>query len=158
MTSKSERLRKLEVELEDLQRWLKLGLVPRKDIERHEEEIAHLRARIDEERSRLQHLRDSGQSEEYVTPKRQNQRSPYSDTPTMPDIDMMDEGGEMSETGFESTTETTDLDTSYTHDDRDMETDRTDFEDARNSRDDIDPERERNRWKRGFRDPDDDEW
>ena len=35
MNIKSERLKKLEVELEDLEQWLKLGLVPKKDIEKH---------------------------------------------------------------------------------------------------------------------------
>ncbi len=158
MTNKSERLRKLEAELEDLQRWLKLGLVPRKDMARHEEEIAHLQAKIDEERERLRSLRESGQQEEYVTPKRQAQRSPYSDTPTMPDINMMDEGGEMSDTSFDSTTETSDLETSYATDERDAEGDRTELDESNSSSDDIDPERERNRWKRGFRDPDDDDW
>lgn len=158
MTSKSERLRKLEVELEDLKRWLKLGLVPRKDMSRHEEEISLLQAKIDEERDRLQTLRETGQLEEYVTPKRQAQRSPYSDTPTMPDIDVMEEGGEMSDTSFESTTETSDLETSYATDERDLEGDRTLHEEPDVGGDDVDPERDRNRWKRGFRDPDDDEW
>ena len=36
---KSERLKKLESELNDLEQWLKLGLVPKKDIEKHKEEI-----------------------------------------------------------------------------------------------------------------------
>ena len=39
MNLKSERLKKLETELEDLQKWLNLGLVPKKDTEKHKEEI-----------------------------------------------------------------------------------------------------------------------
>ena len=35
---KSERLKKLEVELTDLEQWLKLGLVPKKDVEKHKQE------------------------------------------------------------------------------------------------------------------------
>ena len=35
MNLKSERLRKLEKELEDLKQWLRLGLVPKKDIDKH---------------------------------------------------------------------------------------------------------------------------
>ena len=35
MNVKSERLKKLENELQDLQQWLKLGLVPKKDLEKH---------------------------------------------------------------------------------------------------------------------------
>ena len=36
---KSERLRKLETELHDLQEWLRLGLVPKKDLEKHKDDI-----------------------------------------------------------------------------------------------------------------------
>ena len=47
---KSERLKKLEIELQDLQQWLKLGLVPKKDLEKHirdlEAEIAALSLRV----------------------------------------------------------------------------------------------------------------
>ena len=39
MNIKSERLKKFETELTDLEQWLKLGLVPKKDIEKHKEEI-----------------------------------------------------------------------------------------------------------------------
>ena len=35
MNMKSERLKKLETELEDLEQWMNLGLVPKKDIEKH---------------------------------------------------------------------------------------------------------------------------
>ena len=39
MNNKSERLKKLETELEDLEQWMRLSLVPKKDIEKHKEEI-----------------------------------------------------------------------------------------------------------------------
>ena len=42
MNMKSERLKKFETELNDLEQWLKLGLVPKKDIEKHREEIKTL--------------------------------------------------------------------------------------------------------------------
>lgn len=39
---KSERLKKLESELQDLEQWLKLGLVPKKDVTKHKEEIEQI--------------------------------------------------------------------------------------------------------------------
>src|SRR5215470_3897682 len=53
---KSERLKKLETELQDLEQWLKLGLVPKKDIEKHKEEIKAVQTKIEEEKERLQFL------------------------------------------------------------------------------------------------------
>ena len=38
MNIKSERLKKLETELEDLEQWMQLGLVPKKDLDKHKEE------------------------------------------------------------------------------------------------------------------------
>ena len=61
---KSERLKKLETELTDLEQWLKLGLVPKKDIDKHREEIVGVRNKIEEEKERLQFLKESGEAEE----------------------------------------------------------------------------------------------
>ena len=36
---KSERLKKFENELNDLEQWLNLGLVPKKDLDKHKTEI-----------------------------------------------------------------------------------------------------------------------
>ena len=47
---KSERLKKLETELHDLEQWLKLGLVPKKDIEKHKGEIGVIQSKIEEEK------------------------------------------------------------------------------------------------------------
>ena len=70
MNIKSERLKKLETELEDLEQWMSLGLVPKKDIEKHKEEIRSLKQKIDEEKERLRFMKENGELEEYVTPKR----------------------------------------------------------------------------------------
>jgi hypothetical protein len=85
---KSELLKKLEVELNDLEQWLKLGLVPKKDVEKHKLEIEGVQAKIEEEKERLQFLKESGDVEEYVTPKRIPQRAGYTEMPTIPDIDI----------------------------------------------------------------------
>src|SRR5277367_1377376 len=95
---KSERLKKLEVELNDLQQWLKLGLVPKKDIEKHKLEIEAVQGKIEEEKERLQFLKESGEAEEYVTPKRMPARAGYTEMPTIPDIDIGETGG-LSDTG-----------------------------------------------------------
>ena len=58
---KSERLKKFESELTDLEQWLKLGLVPKKDIEKHKEEINSIKAKIEEEKERLQFLKENGE-------------------------------------------------------------------------------------------------
>jgi hypothetical protein len=154
---KSERLKKLESELIDLEQWLKLGLVPKKDAEKHKEEILAVKAKIEEEKERLQFLKESGEVEEYVTPKRPTTRAGYTEMPTIPDIDMTETAGGVSETSFEMESSAMDTD-SATGDDRD------DTED--NSTDDSEEEDEdesyfsdRNRWKRGgIVDPDADDW
>lgn len=46
---KSEWLKKLEHELKDLEKWLQLSLVPKKDLEKHKLEIAAIKAKIEEE-------------------------------------------------------------------------------------------------------------
>lgn len=92
---KSERLKKLENELQDLEQWMKLGLVPKKDMVKHQEEIDHVREKIDEERERLRYLKETGDAEEYTAPKRAaGGRSGYqTEMPTIPDIDFGDGGG-----------------------------------------------------------------
>lgn len=153
---KSERLKKLESELIDLEQWLKLGLVPKKDAEKHKEEILAVKAKIEEEKERLQFLKESGEVEEYVTPKRPTTRAGgYTEMPTIPDIDMTETAGGVSETSFEMESSTMDTD-SGTSDDRDESDDST--------TDDSEDEEEsyfsdKNRWKRGgIVDPDADDW
>ncbi len=155
---KSERLKKLETELRDLEEWLKMGLVPKKDITKHQEEIEMVRQRIEEEMERLNFLRESGEGEEYVAPKRNVARSSYSDMPSIPDVDIQDstQGGDSnyeqeSSHGFESTaTETQDDETAAANEDSNHEEQDTDEESYFS---------DRNRWKRGgIIDPDADEW
>lgn len=153
---KSERLKKLESELTDLQQWLKLGLVPKKDIQKHKEEIQTLQLKIEEEKERLAFLKESGESEEFVLPKKGQARSAYTEMPTIPDIDMQETAGGLAESHF------------------DMETEAGEFEAEEGDEEGAEPEEEeataadeddesyfsdRNRWKRGgIVDPDADEW
>jgi hypothetical protein len=107
---KSERLKKMESELNDLQQWLKLGLVPKKDIEKHREEMHAIRSKIEEEKERLQFLKESGEAEEYVAPKRAAPtRAGYTEMPTIPDIDGAETAVGMTEGGFEMETEVTEV-------------------------------------------------
>ena len=67
---KSERLKKLESELQDLEQWLNLGLVPNKDIDKHKHEIEIMKNRVDDEKKRLLAIKENGDLEEFSVPKR----------------------------------------------------------------------------------------
>jgi len=156
MNIKSERLKKLEVELEDLEQWLKLGLVPKKDINKHKEEIRVISEKVHEEKDKLRFLKENGDLEEYVIPKRNPARQAYQEPHTMPDMEvnnsnnnssnMTDAGLDMETEGFE--TESSSTETSSGEE-------ATFFEEE----EEEDPFSDRNRWKRGImEDPDSDNW
>lgn len=161
---KSERLKKLEAELTDLEQWLKLGLVPKKDVEKHKEEITAVKAKIEEEKERLQFLKESGEAEEYVTPKRPSARAGYAEMPSIPDIDMGETAGAFSDTGFDMESEAMDVDSSMVEDKDETEDEETngngdDNEEGDEDEDDESYFSDRNRWKRGgIIDPDANEW
>jgi hypothetical protein len=145
MKLKSERLKKLELELEDLEKWLNLGLVPKKDIEKHKEEMLSTKQKIEEEKDRLRFMKENGDVEEFVAPKKSQQRQAYQDPQTLPDM----EAGMDTELGFEDT-QTFDLET---------ETSTATSESTLTDEDLEDPFSDKNRWKRGIlEDPDADNW
>ena len=154
---KSERLKKLETELNDLEQWLKLSLVPKKDVDKHKEEIQAVKSKIEEEKERLQFLKESGDSEEYITPKKIPPRASYNEMPTIPDIDIGETMG-ASETGFDVETDVIEID----HTIGDREDDDEDEEAAENADEDEEDESyfsDRNRWRRGgIVDPDANDW
>jgi hypothetical protein len=168
---KSERLKKLESELNDLEQWLKLGLVPKKDVEKHKEEIRAIQGKIEEEKERLQFLKESGEGEEYVAPKRNTQaRTNYTEMPTIPDIDTAETVGGFGDTGFDMETDAIEAESSV-YDDAEEEHTETgtalETEVAAESDEDDENEEEeeesffsdKNRWRRGgIIDPDADEW
>lgn len=51
-------MKKMEQELEDLQKWSKLGLVPKQEEENHQREIVELEKKIIEEKERIQQLKN----------------------------------------------------------------------------------------------------
>ena len=151
---KSERLKKLELELHDLEQWLNLGLVPKKDIEKHKVEIDALKKRVAEEKHRLQALKESGDSEEYSVPKRNPQaRQAYQEAHTMPGVEVEGNSG-MTDAGLEIESETTfDTETTTVSDDESTEETTTIVEEE------DDPFSDKNRWRRGIlEDPDGDSW
>ncbi len=154
MNIKSERLKKLETELHDLDQWLKLGLVPKKDLEKHKEEMRILNEKIHEEKERLRFLKESGDSEEYVAPKRlPHGRPAFQETASLPDIDMGDEG--LTDAGLDMETDSYELETSAGEegDEEGLE------EDGLEEEEEEDPFSDRNRWRRGIlEDPDADDW
>ena len=150
---KSERLKKLESELTDLEQWLKLGLVPKKDIEKHKDEIIGIKNKIEEEKERLQFLKESGEAEEYITPKKTALRAGYNDMPTIPDIDMGDAMGG-GETGFDMDTDV--IEVENTTEEREEEDDQTESEE---DEEDESYFSDKNRWRRGgIVDPDANDW
>lgn len=152
---KSERLKKLELELNDLEQWLKLGLVPKKDIEKHKEEIRAVQTKIEEEKERLQFLKESGEAEEYIAPKRPSTRAGYTEMPTIPDIDIGETAG-IADTGFDMETDAADVESSVIE-----EREETTDEENEEEEDEEDESyfSDRNRWRRGgIIDPDADDW
>jgi hypothetical protein len=162
MMMKSERLRKLEAELQDLDQWLKLGLVPKKDIEKHKTEILSLKEKIQEEKERLRFLKESGAMEEYAPPKRSpHQRQAFSpDTASMPDIEVPEEG--LTDFGLDVENETYEFETAgseETETGTEAATAAEGEEAEEEEADDEDPFSDRNRWRRGvLEDPDADNW
>lgn len=156
---KSERLKKFETELHDLEQWLKLGLVPKKDIEKHKEEIKAVKAKIVEEKNRLQFLKESGEVEEYVTPKRPTARPGYTEMPTIPDVDMGETAMGGGESGFDMETDAVDVETSIIEERDETEKEEGDEDRTVADEEDESPFSDRNRWRRGgIIDPDADEW
>ena len=154
---KSERLKKLEAELNDLEQWLKLGLVPKKELERHQEEIQNLKSRIAEEKVRLQFLKESGDLEEYTAPRRSPAKTVYPETPSMSDVEF----GESTEAAIDMETESIELES--TEEDREeratASTAAVEEEPEEEEDDEEDPFSDRNRWRRGgIIDPDSTEW
>ena len=157
---KSERLRKLEAELQDLDQWLRLGLVPKKDVDKHRVEIGALRDKIQEEKERLRFLKESGAMEEYAPSKRPAHGRPaFPDTASMPDIEMPEEG--VTDFGMEVESESYEFESSSSDESESGSESGTaaDEEATDNDEDEEDPFSDRNRWKRGvLEDPDTDSW
>lgn len=170
---KSERLKKLESELQDLEQWLKLGLVPAKDIDRHKQEIRAIRDKIEEEKERLKFLKESGEQEEYTAPKRSSTRTAYTEMPSLPDIDIAETAG-MTDAGFDMASDTVELensiveehDSSEDEEEEEADTDTTEEattkaaeEEAEDTSEDESYFSDRNRWRRGgIIDPDANDW
>lgn len=155
---KSDRLKKLEAELTDLEQWLRLGLVPKKELKKHEQEINDLKVKIEEEKERIQFLKDSGEPEDFVLPKRQVTRGGYTEMPTIPDIDGQETGAGARESRYEMTSEQTEGDSAYYEERGDEETGK-----EKTVADDTEDEEsyfsDRARWRRGgIRDPDANDW
>lgn len=156
---KSERLKKLETELTDLEQWLRLGLVPKKDIEKHKEEILAVQSKIEEEKERLQFLKESGEAEEYITPKRSSGRTGYTEMPTIPDIDIGETAMGLTDAGFDSETDAIDADSSIIEEREEVEEEGEAEDEKEKDEDDDSFFSDKNRWKRGgIIDPDADDW
>lgn len=154
MSLKSERLKKLENELQDLQQWLTLGLVPKKDLEKHKEEMRALDKKIKEEQERLRFLKESGEVEEYA-PSKRPARAAFQEPHSLPDMEMVDDN--LTDAGFDMETETYDLETSSGEETESGEEETTTAHNL--EEEEEDPFSDKNRWRRGvLEDPDSSDW
>ena len=152
MHVRSERLKKLELEFQDLEQWLNLGLVPKKDIEKHKEEMSSLRIRINEEKERLRFLKESGEVEEFSLPKRPGGRQPSHEPHSLPDIDIAEEG--LTDAGLDMETEPFDVESTSSGEEAEEGAEGEEEEEE-----EEDPFSDKNRWKRGvLEDPDANDW
>ena len=164
MALKSDRLKKLESELKDLEEWKRLGLVPKKDLKKHDEEIVSLRERISEELDRLEFLKENGEAEEYVSPKKTvSRQAGYINMPTLPDVDIEDGSNNNSSNSSGLTDMNTEAETASEYDQNSTAAETTASEatasDTEYTEADEDPFSDANRWRRGIADPDDeDNW
>ncbi len=154
MSLKSERLKKLENELGDLEQWLKLGLVPKKDIEKHKEEMRSLEKKIKEERERLKLLKESGETEEFAVPKRPT-RAAFQEPQSLPDMDIAEDN--LTDAGLDMETESYDFESTSGEETESGEEETTTSQ--VHEEDEEDPFSDKNRWRRGvLEDPDSNEW
>ena len=158
MNIKSERLKKLENELHDLEQWLKLGLVPKKDLEKHKEEMLSLGSKIEEEKERLRFLKESGEVEEYTAPKRPaHGRQAFQEPHSIPDMDISDEG--LTDAGLDMETESYETETSSGEEVEESPAGEEEALPVEEEEEEEDPFSDRNRWRRGvLEDPDAGEW
>ncbi len=150
---KSERLKKLESELQDLEQWLKLGLVPKKDLDKHKEEIHSLQDKISEEKQRLRFLKESGEVEEFVAPKRSTARPAFQEPHSIPDMEATEEG--LTDAGLDMETESYEPETTVSEESGEE----GEEEPVSIEEEEEDPFSDRNRWRRGIlEDPDASDW
>jgi len=155
MSMKSERLKKLETEMLDLEQWLKLGLVPKKDLEKHREEMQLLQEKIQEEKERLRFLKESGEVEEYAPPKRPaHARQTFQEPQSMPDMEMGDEG--FTDAGLDMETESYETETATGEET--VQEEGSEEAPVEEEEEEDDPFSDRNRWKRGVLEDPDAEW
>ncbi|MDJ0652138.1 MAG: hypothetical protein QNJ27_03945 [Simkaniaceae bacterium] len=149
---KNDRIKKLEKELRDLEYWLELNLVPKRDIESHKKEIKILKERIEEEKARLQSIKENGDNNEYSIPKRNaQQRAAYQEPHTLPGASA-DESSGMTAMDLDN-----EMPTTYETESGTMANDEGATTIADN--DEEDPFSDRNRWRRGIlEDPDSNSW
>lgn len=139
----------------DLEQWLKLGLVPKKDIQKHREEMHSLEQKIGEEKERLRFLKESGESEEFALPKRPTHgRQAFQDPHSMADMDVVEEG--LTDIGLDVETESFDFEATTAEEGEEGEEGQAT---SHTEEDDEDPFSDRNRWRRGvLEDPDANDW
>ncbi len=106
---KQDKLRKLESEFTDLESFKSCGLVNKRDLEKHEEEIGLKKTEIETEKRRLALIKESGEAPEYETPRKPTPQAVYAETPTMSDLETTNDSACLTENSFETEAETADV-------------------------------------------------
>ncbi len=152
---KNDKFKKLELELRDLKEWLKLSLVPKKDVNKHKEEIRTLEAKINEEKEKIELIKESaaGSDEKYTIPKKNPRSSGFEGQPIS--LDLEDDRSNLTDAGLDLQTESIDLETASF---RSEDTDSGEANVSNKDEEYDDPFSDKNRWKRGITDPDADDW
>jgi len=98
-------------------------------------------------------MKENGDLEEYITPKRSIARQAYAEPPTLPD---MDSGENLTDAGLDMETDSFEIETVI---EEETEGGSGGEDDSTSVEEEEDPFSDRNRWKRGIlEDPDVDNW
>ena len=101
-------------------------------------------------------MKESGELEEYVTPKRSPARQAYAEPHTLPDMDL---GENMTDAGLDMETEAYEMETIAEEETEGGAAATEEEATVVEEEEDEDPFSDRNRWKRGIlEDPDSDNW
>jgi hypothetical protein len=139
--------------------------VPKKDLEKHKEEMRTLQSKIREEEEKIQYLKEqASEEEEFTMPRRGPARSAYGgEMATLPDADIAEESS-VADTAIEMETETANH-TFFEEREEPEGGGAEEEDDEAEEEDEEDPFSERNRWRRGMSeqdqgiiDPDADRW
>ncbi len=146
MMIKSERLKKLEIDLSELEQWLSLGFVPKKEIVKHQKEIDLLKEKIVEEKERIRFLKENDITEENIAAKRFPQMRPAS--PDMGNMTLDHSNESLTDLEPENETDFHKFNSTEEEEEKEEQESRVNMDD--DEEEESNPYSDKNRWKRGI--------